>query len=101
MTPPQNGTPPDYQLIGPSDGGTVSDLLAGISSPKDGNQRLQALIAEWLRMENAVVLAGSGCSVSSGGKLRDGLERVILDTLAAASGAPVSIKSIVSARLAL
>lgn len=47
----------DFQLIGPSEDGTVSDLLEGLGT-KDGRQRLQALISEWLRMENPVFLLG-------------------------------------------
>lgn len=47
----------DYSLIGPSEDGGVNDLLASIDA-KAGRQRLQALIAEWLRMENLVVLTG-------------------------------------------
>lgn len=46
--------PSEYQLIGPAEDGTIGDLLAG-KSAKESRQRLQALIAKWLRMEN------SGC----------------------------------------
>ncbi|MGO8557860.1 hypothetical protein ACC724_40055, partial [Rhizobium ruizarguesonis] len=63
----------------------VSDLLEGLGK-KDGRQRLQALISEWLRIENLVVLAGSGGSVSSGGKTMDTLEKAVLHTLARGRG---------------
>jgi hypothetical protein len=53
------------QLIGPSEDGQINDLLTNLS-PKDGYQRLQSLIAEWLRIENFVVLTGSGTSVFTG-----------------------------------
>jgi hypothetical protein len=56
--------PSDYQLIGPSDDGQINDLLATLNA-RDSRQRLQALIAEWLRMENLVVLAGAETSVTS------------------------------------
>lgn len=77
-TPKEAPTP--YRLIGPSDSGEVNDLLAN-QSAKDAKHRLQALIAEWLRMENLVVLAGAGTSVSSGGKTMDNLERDVLETI--------------------
>src|ERR1700722_4025848 len=50
--------PGEYQLVGPSDDGGINDILATLSG-KDSRQRLQALIAEWLRMENLVVLTGA------------------------------------------
>ena len=56
-------TPGDYQLIGPSEDGTVSNLLEALAA-KESRQRLQALISEWLRMENLVVLTGAGGSWS-------------------------------------
>ena len=53
--------PSEYQLIGPAeDGRRISDPLAGKTAAKESQQRPQALIAEWLRMENLVVLAGVG-----------------------------------------
>ncbi|MGO6698164.1 hypothetical protein ELI49_31055 [Rhizobium ruizarguesonis] len=88
----------DYQLIGPSEDGTVSDLLEGLGT-KDGRQRLQALISEWLRIENLVVLAGSGGSVSSGGKTMDTLEKAVLQTVAGLPGAPASLSAILGARM--
>ncbi|MBZ9709307.1 SIR2 family protein [Mesorhizobium sp. ESP7-2] len=89
----------EYQLIGPSEEGTVSDLLSGLS-PKDGRQRLQALIAEWLRMENLVVLTGAGTSVSSGGKTMVELEKAVLAAVKAMAKCPATIKVIIDARTA-
>lgn len=51
--------PIEYRLIGPTEGGGVDDLLVGLDQ-RQGRIRLQALISEWLRMENLVVLTGSG-----------------------------------------
>jgi hypothetical protein len=52
-------TPIEYQPIGLTEGGDAGDLLAGLDQ-KQGRARLQALISVWLRMENLVVLTGSG-----------------------------------------
>ena len=46
----------EYQLIGLTERGDVGDILSTLDQ-KQGRVRLQALIAEWLRMEN---LAGCG-----------------------------------------
>ena len=89
--------PTEYQLIGLSEDGGVGNLLAGL----DGNQarvRLQALISEWLRMENLVVLTGAGTSVSGGGKTMANLEKDVLMTIEAMSDIPESIASIIKAR---
>lgn len=80
MTDTPTEVPTQYRLIGPSDSGEVSDLLAD-QSLKDAKHRLQALIAEWLRMENLVVLCGAGTSVTSGGKVMTDLERDVLETI--------------------
>lgn len=49
-------TPPnEYQLIGQTEDGSAGDLLQDLDQ-KAGRIRLQALISEWLRMENLVVL---------------------------------------------
>ena len=93
----EDKTPPgEYQLIGLTEDGKISDLLAG-KSAKESRQRLQALIAEWLRMENLVVLTGAGTSVSSGGKTMDSLERAVLDTLKVLPKAPVSMEAVIDA----
>ena len=91
--------PSKYQLIGLTENGDINDLLAG-KTAKEGQQRLQALIAEWLRMENLVVLAGSGTSVSSGGKTMNCLERKVLSTLKKLPNVPTSILPIIDTRLA-
>ncbi|MEX2629964.1 MAG: SIR2 family protein [Tistlia sp.] len=90
----------DYQLLGPSEDGTVSDLLSELSSPTEGHQRLQALIAEWLQMENLVVLTGAGCSFSAGGKLMTGLEAAVLEAVLQVPDLPKSIATVVDHRLA-
>jgi hypothetical protein len=71
-----------YRLIGPADSGKIEDLLEG-KSDKEARQRLQALISQWLRMENLVVLTGAGCSHSSGGKLINNLEAAASETVLA------------------
>jgi hypothetical protein len=89
--------PSEYQLIGPSEDGKINNLLAGLN-PRDSRQRLQALIAEWLRMENLVVLAGAGTSVTSGGKTMVNLETNVLATIKALPMLPPSIDAIIDAR---
>jgi hypothetical protein len=89
--------PTKYQLIGPSEDGLINDLLAEMSA-KDARQRLQALIAEWLRMENLVVLAGAGASVSAGGKTMANLENDVLSTIKKVPGLPPSIGAVIDAR---
>jgi hypothetical protein len=86
-----------YQLIGPSEDGILSDLLAGLAA-KPARQRLQALIAEWLRMENLVVLTGAGTSVSSGGRTMITLEREVIGCIGAISDLPDSIGKIIKER---
>ena len=99
MSGDASGPPSEYQLIGPAEDGQINDLLSG-KTAKEGRQRLQALIAEWLRMENLVVLAGAGTSVSSDGKTMDKLERATLETLKMLPKAPSSIGAVIDARLA-
>ena len=57
-----------YQLIAPVSAGESDDLLEG-KSQDEGLRRVQALLADWLRMENVVVLTAAGCSVGAGGRL--------------------------------
>jgi hypothetical protein len=76
MVDASSEAPSDYQLIGPSEDGNLNDLLAALNV-KQSRQRLQALIAEWLGMENLVVLTGAGTSVTSGGKTMDNLEHAV------------------------
>lgn len=89
--------PVEYQLIGLTEGGDAGDLLIGLDQ-KQGRVRLQALISEWLRMENLVVLTGSGTSVSAGGKTMANLETAVFATIEALSDLPASIKPIIEAR---
>lgn len=86
-----------YQLIGPTEDGLTNDILADLSA-KDARVRLQALIAEWLRMENLVVLSGSGTSVSAGGKTMLSLENAVIETVLNATNLPPSIKSLLEDR---
>lgn len=69
-----------YCLRGPSERGQVEDLLHGLDEIAS-HRRLQALLAEWLRMENVVVLTGSGCSKSCGGKVLAELEKSVLEAV--------------------
>ena len=74
-----------YQLLSPVSAGESQDLLAE-KSPEDALRRIQALLADWLRMENVVVLTAAGCSVAAGGRLMAGprtnnLECLVLDAV--------------------
>lgn len=69
-----------YRLwTGPTDK-EENDLLSR-PDVQDPRQRLQALLSQWLRMENLVVLLGAGCSYSQGGKLLNGLEEAVISYL--------------------
>ncbi|MCJ1903346.1 MULTISPECIES: hypothetical protein [Paracoccus] len=94
---PAAPVPIEYRLIGPTEGGGVGDLLVGLDQ-RQGRIRLQALISEWLRMENLVVLTGSGTSVSAGGKTMANLEKEVLATIEALPDLPPSIKPIIESR---
>lgn len=77
--------PCKYKLIAPVSAGETEDLLDG-KSQADGLRRIQALLADWLRMENVVVLTAAGCSVGAGGRLMAGpadnnLECLVLDAV--------------------
>ena len=74
-----------YELLSPESVDDSNDLIAGKNS-EEGLRRIQALLAEWLRMENVVVLTGAGCSVGAGGRLMTGhgnnsLERLVLNAV--------------------
>lgn len=60
-----------YSLISPASAGEPDDLLAG-KSAEEGIRRIQALLADWLRMENVVVLTAAGTSVGAGGRIMSG-----------------------------
>lgn len=89
--------PIEYQLIGLTEDGNAGDLLLGLDQ-KQGRIRLQALIFEWLRMENLVILTGSGTSVSAGGKTMANLETAVFATIEALLDVPASIGPIIKAR---
>lgn len=74
--------PLEYQLIGLAESGDVGNILSTLDQ-KQGRVRLQALIAEWLRVDNLIVLTGSGTSVSSGGKTMANLETAVFATIEA------------------
>jgi hypothetical protein len=69
----ENGT--QYQLRSAS-----GDLLEGLGE-SEAVDRIQALLSEWLRIENMVILSGAGCSMSQDGVTVAGLEKHVLDTL--------------------
>lgn len=89
--------PIEYQLIGLTEDGGIGDLLLGLDQ-KQGRVRLQALISEWLRMENLVVLTGSGASVSAGGKTMANLETAVFATIEVLPDIPASISPIIESR---
>lgn len=90
-------SPGTHQLIGLTEDGNIGNLLADLDQ-KQGRIRLQALVSEWLRMENLVVLAGSGTSVSAGGKTMADLERAVFEAIEASLDLPTSIASVIKAR---
>lgn len=74
-----------YKLLSPLSAGESEDLLKG-KSQEEGLRRIQALMADWLRMENVVVLTAAGTSVGAGGRLMAGpkannLECLVLDAV--------------------
>lgn len=93
----ESEAPSVYQLVGPSEDGSATDLLAALGA-KDSRLRLQALISEWLRMENLVVLTGAGTSVASGGKTMIGLERAVLETVRVLPDISAAALAVIEAR---
>jgi hypothetical protein len=89
----------EYQLIGPAEDGETGNLLESLNK-KEGRQRLQALLSDWMRMDNLVVLAGAGTSVSSGGKTMVQLEESVLRTVRALADQPEGVTSLIDGRLA-
>jgi hypothetical protein len=89
--------PTSYRLIGPTEDGKFSNLLENLDASA-ASLRLQALIAEWLRMENLVVLTGAGTSVSSGGKTMATLEAKVLSVIKLTSPMSNEALSIIEAR---
>ena len=71
-----------YQLLGPSGGERAEDLLDACQGNQEAIQRLQALLSQWLRMENLVVLTAAGCSVGAcSGKTMIDLEKAVLESV--------------------
>ena len=69
----ESGT--EYQLHAAS-----GDLLGGLSG-SDALERIRALLSEWLRIENMVILVGAGCSISQNGVTLAKLQEHVLDTV--------------------
>lgn len=81
QTNDENQTEPEdfpYCLIGGENG---KNLLSKEENCSDGRRRLQALLAQWMRMENMVVLMGAGCSYAHGGLVMTALEKKVLGFL--------------------
>ncbi len=91
-----------YQLLGPHDVEKGSNLLDGCTDNAAAIQRLQALLSEWLRMENLVVLTAAGCSVADGwgGKTMGDLEKAVLNTVKEVSALSNGAKKVIEERLA-
>lgn len=93
-----------YSLLSPVSAGESEDLLAG-KKPEDGVRRIQALLADWLRMENVVVLTAAGTSFSAGGRLMAGPKKNNLKCLVleAVEKSPLSeaAKSVITHRMSL
>ena len=64
-----------YQLHAAS-----GDLLEGLSGSA-ALDRIQALLSDWLRIENMVILVGAGCSISQKGVPLARLQDHVLDTV--------------------
>ena len=70
-------TPFIYELKTKDD----KDLLAEFEQTALKENRLRALLSQWLKMENVSVLMGSGCSLSHKGLLLSGMEEEILEKI--------------------
>lgn len=91
-----------YKLLSPVSAGESDDLLKD-KTTEEGIRRIQALLADWLRMENVVVLTAAGCSVGCGGRLMAGpkannLECLVLDAVAQ-TPVPEAAKAVVRRRM--
>lgn len=69
--------PYKYQLLTKDN----KDLLAEFEKTSPKENRLRALLSQWLKMENVSVLMGSGCSLSHGGLLLSDMESQILNEI--------------------
>ena len=88
-----------YQLLGPSSDQNANDLLKDCTDNQEALQRMQALLSEWLRMENLVVLTAAGCSIDCGGKTMPSLEKSVLKAVKKVTGLPEGAISIIEERL--
>ena len=88
-----------YQLLVPHDVEKGGDLLKNCDDNTAAVQRLQALLSEWLRMENLVVLTAAGCSVACGGKTMGDLEKAVLEAVNKIYGLPQGARAIIKQRL--
>jgi hypothetical protein len=81
-----------YSLVGPKG----EDVLDQVGPPEERLLRIRALLAQWMRMENLVVLLASGCSAGDrvGGKTLAPLEEAVLEVLLARYGPDKSEDSI-------
>lgn len=91
-----------YKLLSPVSAGESDDLLRG-KTAAEAIRRVQALLADWLRMENVVVLTAAGCSVGRGGRLMAGpttnnLECLVLDAVSQ-TPIPEAAKAIIRHRM--
>lgn len=75
----------NYKLLGVPSGQESdkdsSNFLSDCLTEQEAIQRLQALLSEWLRMENLVVLTAAGCSLACRGKTMNCLEEAVLNTV--------------------
>lgn len=88
-----------YQLLGPSSDQNADNLLKDCADNQEALQRMQALLSEWLRMENLVVLTAAGCSIDCGGKTMPSLEKSVLNAVKMITNLPAGAISIIEERL--
>ena len=89
-----------YRLLGPSSHQSEhNNLLGDCESDQEALQRIQALLSEWLRMENLVVLTAAGCSMDCGGKTMQSLEESVLNTVKLVRDMPDETVKIIDKRL--
>lgn len=71
-----------YKLSGPNEKDILEPSASEAGEAEDAElTRLQALLSQWLRMENVAVLMAAGCSVSHEGLPLAKLERTVLSFL--------------------
>ena len=67
-----------YQLLGSSNDCNAKNILKDCNGNQEALRRMQALLSQWLRMENLVILTAAGCSHYCGGKTMPSLEESVL-----------------------